>query len=348
MDRFKRSLGALFVLLLAACQGPPGQAVNDEPDLSMMQGGNGQPSDCPPCSEGQVCMGGSCVALPKQCPCPLESYCNLATNMCVAGCTEDGHCAPGRICNEATRQCRTGCRKDTDCGSGKICDNLQCRTGCRKDTDCGPNEVCETPQLVCKAGCTSDTQCAMGQICEQLRCRAGCRNDTGCAMGQICEMQRCRTGCRKDTDCGPNAVCRTSTLSCMPCDNDPDEATDTQVSTSGRNVSQRVTRVLCGTMDVDRVTWIQGPPNPGYYRLSSGVTLSGASMGAITTIRLGISGTTQTFELAGNGYHPLRQDTFDFYCFNGQCAGWTHTLVAQTNSETPVKLEFSFSVSATR
>ena len=289
------------------------------------------------------------MPLPSGCPCPKESYCNLGSNTCVAGCLDDDTCQTGRICDAGSRQCKNGCRMDSACAKGKICDDLSCRAGCRRDGDCGVNELCEPGSLTCKAGCTSDAACGMGQICESLRCKAGCRNDAGCAMGSICESMKCRAGCRQDMDCGADAVCKLSTLSCVSCGPDPDEAMDTMLSTSGRSVSKRVTRVLCGAGDVDRVTWKQSPPNPGYYKHSEWVTVSGASAGAMTTVELDFGvGMPKTVTVVGNGYQPIHSDGYDFYCFMGMCAGWTYRFETKSNSETPVTVELGVSVSATR
>jgi Cys-rich repeat protein len=337
----------LCLALLPSCAGKQDLS-EDGGGMQSTDGGEEAPPCGGGCGEGQLCMNGACVALPKNCPCPKESYCNLASNMCMAGCLEDAHCATGRICDTGARQCKVGCRNDAACGAGRICDKEACRAGCRKDGDCGANELCDPVQYVCKAGCTSDEACGMGQICEALRCKVGCRMDTGCPMGQICESQKCRAGCRTDMDCPMSAMCVKTPLTCATCDADPDEAMDTTLTTSGRSVSQRVTRVLCRAGDVDRITWRQGPPNPGYYRYSEWVTVSGASASAVTTVKLMIGGTTQTVQIMGNGYKSLRMETYDYYCFMGMCAGWTDVLTAESTSETPVKLEFGFSVSATR
>src|SRR5262245_16579827 len=50
------------------------------------------PPACTGCSANQVCVNGVCTDLPNQCPCPLESYCDLATSMCRPGCLADEQC----------------------------------------------------------------------------------------------------------------------------------------------------------------------------------------------------------------------------------------------------------------
>ena len=371
-----RALAISLALLLCPVVGcespadPPGSGSDTDGPMSMVDGGDPTPKTCTSCRADEVCVDGSCVTVPKNCPCPQESYCNLGTSMCVVGCLEDGNCATGRICDGVARKCAEGCRTDAACGKGKICDKSLCRVGCRRDPDCGTNEYCDSVKEVCMAGCTADSACMSGQICDNLRCRAGCRADAGCTTGQICESTtcragcrndmacksgqiceslKCRTGCRNDMDCGTDSVCKSSTLTCLKCDADADEATDSTVRTSGRSVSERKVRVLCGKTDVDRVTWVQSPPNPGYYRKSVWVTTTGATASAKTNISLNLgSGVVKTFVLSGNATQTIWQDSFDYYCGGGVCAGWTYTVSADSDSDTPPKVEFGFSVSSTR
>src|SRR5262245_27501175 len=45
-------------------------------------GGAGQggtsPASCSGCRSDQLCVNGACTDLPSQCPCPIESYCDLS------------------------------------------------------------------------------------------------------------------------------------------------------------------------------------------------------------------------------------------------------------------------------
>lgn len=368
----RAALLAPLLIFSFGCESPeaPPQGGEDAAMMSPVDGGDPGPKTCASCKADEVCVDGSCVVLPKTCPCPSESYCNLGTNMCVVGCLDDTNCAKGRICDSASRKCQDGCRSDGACGSGKICDANLCRTGCRKDMDCGANQYCDSTKQVCMPGCKQDTECMSRQICDNLRCRsgcrmdsgctsgqicestmckAGCRNDSGCMSGQICESLKCRAGCRNDMDCGMESVCKTSSLTCVKCGTDADEATDSSVSTSGRSVSERKVRVLCGKSDVDQVTWRQGPPNPGYYRYSVWATTTGASAGAKTNIKYDFGfGTMMNFTIVGNTTQTLASSSYDYYCYMGMCGGWTHNITADSDSETPVTIEFGFSVSATR
>lgn len=385
MRPFNRSIPSLYAVALSCAllapvvltsvgcdssDSPPISTGEDDAGMTKVDGGDPGPKTCTSCKADEVCVEGACVAVPKTCPCPSESYCNLGANMCVVGCLDDQNCAKGRICDSAARKCQDGCRTDGACGSGKICDNSLCRTGCRMDMDCKSGEYCDSTKQVCMQGCKQDTDCSARQICDNLRCRSGCRMDSGCMTGQICEATMCKTGCRTDSacmsgqiceslkcragcradmDCGMDSVCKTSSLTCVKCAADPDEATDSSVSTSGRSVSERKLRVLCGKSDVDKVYWRQGPPNPGYYRYSIWATTTGASSGAKTNVKIDYgSGVTKSFTIGGNTTMTLVSDSYDYYCFMGMCGGWSYTLTTDSDSDTPVSIEFGFSVSATR
>jgi Cys-rich repeat protein len=325
------------------------------------------PSTCE-CASGQVCVDGSCAAVPESCPCPRESYCDIGADRCVVGCLGDGDCAAGRICIAASRtctagcrddaacgtgriceglQCRDGCREDRECGAGRICDLLVCRAGCRSDGDCASGEVCDRGAQTCSAGCTADTDCGAREICESLRCRAGCREDVDCGEGQICRSSACGAGCRSDADCGPSATCRASMSSCASCDGDPDEIGDSTITTSGRSVSESVVRVLCGASDRDTLRWTASV-DPGYYRTTMSVEVAGADEGATTTITLAISGHEESHAIVGSGFLSLYDESYDYYCFEGRCAVSTWTLSATTTSESPATIELRVSVRPTR
>jgi hypothetical protein len=150
------------------------------------------------------------------CPCPKETYCNLATSSCVIGCTADNQCDTGRICLDASRECRAGCRDDSTCAAGTICVNTVCTPGCRADSACAIEQLCDTTALVCHPGCHDDSGCKSGHICDQMLCRAGCRADSGCAAGQICDAASltCVAGCRADSGCAAGQICDVASLTC--------------------------------------------------------------------------------------------------------------------------------------
>jgi hypothetical protein len=92
------------------------------------------------------------VALPAHCPCPLNSYCDLATNSCEAGCLGDDHCAPGYRCDTKAYQCILVCDPDAGCENHLVCEQQEngfytCH-GCEygyDDCNHDPADGCETP-----------------------------------------------------------------------------------------------------------------------------------------------------------------------------------------------------------
>jgi hypothetical protein len=233
-----------FLLVILSCSSqqaqdvnsmlPPGTPQDASPPMVDAAGADGASPDarpgpppmCSGCRSDQVCLGGQCTDVPSQCPCPLETYCDLAKGRCVIGCTGDEMCETGRICFVDQRRCDFGCRQDTGCPIKQICEGLQCISGCRDDTGCDAGQICEQQQCVagcrqdsdcasqqicdqqkCVAGCRDDAHCPSGHICEQLLCVSGCRQDSACPTGQICTNQQCVTGCRMDTQCAAGSIC---------------------------------------------------------------------------------------------------------------------------------------------
>lgn len=307
------------------------------------------------CTEDEVCVDNRCEALPATCPCPLESYCDLGTNTCVAGCTSDALCNEGRICFKDERECRNGCRSDGGCGAGEICEELQCRAGCRADTDCGAGSYCDRSTLVCVDGCDSDTDCGRGSICQRLHCVAGCRGDTGCDSGEVCEDLHCQDGCRTDAACGAGALCSES-FECVTCDVDSEETTESTITCSGRTGGGSVERVLCGPTDSDVVAWETRNHTDAYTREAISINISGATIDAVTTISgRHPYGGTSTIECVGNGYCSILDSSFDYACstdgsYPPRCAvyNWTDTYTITTTSRTPVSYTFSANYFSTR
>jgi hypothetical protein len=147
-------------------------------------------ASCSGCNSNQVCVNGACTNVPSQCPCPVESYCDLGTSKCVIGCTSNDECSTGRACNTTTRMCLDGCRDDTSCAAGSICDNFVCHAGCRADAACGAGNICDN--AVCRAGCRVQSDCATGYVCLNTVCEVGCATTSDCtATGQTCTNNTC-------------------------------------------------------------------------------------------------------------------------------------------------------------
>lgn len=100
-------LRSFMLVAFTACRTPP----------ALMQGDAGAGSNrcATPCAADQVCSEGVCIDLPATCPCPVESYCDLASNSCKVGCVTDDECSHGRSCDQATRTCIDGCQTPSDC-----------------------------------------------------------------------------------------------------------------------------------------------------------------------------------------------------------------------------------------
>ena len=162
----------------------------------------------PACGPNQLCESGSCKDLPTQCPCPIESYCDLANNRCVAGCLSDDDCKTGRYC-DGTKHCQDGCRVGT-CGLNEVCSSstrtCTCATGyhrcggaCVKEdvNSCGAScQVCPTdPQGkttcqsgACKLACNAGHE-SCGGVC------AACPTQNATAFtcqGTTCEASQCQ------------------------------------------------------------------------------------------------------------------------------------------------------------
>ncbi len=109
------------LLLLVGCSGtkvPDGSnptATDGGGGINGGGGGTGGGGD--PHSGGGKPDGGSSAG--GACPCALESYCDLTTNTCKPGCTDETQCNPGRSCDLANRVCKDKC-------SGAACAAQSC------------------------------------------------------------------------------------------------------------------------------------------------------------------------------------------------------------------------------
>lgn len=151
------------------------------------------------CGSDAVCENGACVPLPSTCPCPKESYCDLATNSCKVGCTEQDQCNAGRYCDEAARSCKSGCLEaDAECGSGKICVDHACIAGCRKDADCGSSAlICEDQACVPKCTtCPDDGNPCTTDKCVRAECvhQAVADGKACTADANECTVDACKSG----------------------------------------------------------------------------------------------------------------------------------------------------------
>ncbi|AKU99139.1 Tryptophan synthase alpha chain [Labilithrix luteola] len=174
-------------------------------DPSSPQEGAGKcANDCGP---NQVCSDGACVDLPKTCPCPVESYCDLATNSCKVGCTKHEECSKGRFCDVAARICKDGCRSADDCAKPEngvaACNEGTCSVTCdAKFHACGDACKSDRDTTACGASCT---------VCPTPA------NATVSCYKDACEID-CNTGSHKcGAACALDTAPETCGSSCTPC-----------------------------------------------------------------------------------------------------------------------------------
>lgn len=186
----------------------PGETATGEPGETGAT--SGDPPACSDCGADQVCIQHACVDVPTMCPCPVETYCDLAESTCVIGCTKDAECDEGRICDANTRTCFDGCRDDAGCPTpGDICDAMTCRPGCHVDADCAtPGDICDA--TTCRPGCYEDEDCPLESLCDTVakECYSGCNDVDDCGDGKICKAGQCQVGCLDISWCEAGEVCK--------------------------------------------------------------------------------------------------------------------------------------------
>jgi hypothetical protein len=129
------------------------------------------------CEGAAICLDGKCQTLGCQGGCPDGTYCDEASDECVA-CDVDEHC--GASCIDCTvlatdRACvdgECGCRSEFHCAAGQTCENGKC-VGCL--TDCA--NKCGGADDGC--GGTCDDPCETGHWCNDQACEA-CDSDQHC------------------------------------------------------------------------------------------------------------------------------------------------------------------------
>ncbi len=154
----------LLLILVAACDPDPIPSSDGGVDLAQTRSFSFDDG-------GAIAVDLAMPALPQHCPCPLGSYCDLATNSCKRGCLGDDHCPMGQICDTSVYACALVCKTDMDCPLHLACDDSHwppiCR-GCASDwDDCNhdPNDGCETSLTTnsdCgKCGQAATTMCSL-------------------------------------------------------------------------------------------------------------------------------------------------------------------------------------------
>lgn len=182
----------------------------------------------PACPSDEVCSDGVCTALPPTCPCPIESYCDLALDKCKVGCTEDAQCSKGRYCDTAARECKAGCRSAADCASPAHgtagCRSHSCTFSCgTKFHRCG--EACSDDRALTSCGTSSCTPCPdranAASSCDGTACGFVCAPgfvDCNGDASDGCERPASPILCYRDADGdGYGAQLETATFQCGVC-----------------------------------------------------------------------------------------------------------------------------------
>lgn len=176
------------LLVLAGCSGtkiPNGSESATDGGTSTSGGSNGAGNGNGEGGSGGEVDGGSGAG--GACPCALESYCDLATNTCKSGCTDESQCKPGRSCDLANRVCKDKCSGAAcvaqSCpapapGAGQTCNgitpdgaeiNVTCKTGLgpapKGGSITGGAYVLTAVELYRTTGCTPGTARAQLYIC---------------------------------------------------------------------------------------------------------------------------------------------------------------------------------------
>lgn len=298
-----KSIFALLVML-TACSG--GEITNT-PDAGSNVG-DAMASDsglggCN-CNDDEICVDNACQPLPSTCPCPMESYCDIAQNTCVRGCLDDAYCDTGRICGD-NRTCAEGCREDEQCTTpGNICEGELCQIGCRTD------EQCTTA----------------GQICESLSCRAGCRAANDCTVpGQLCHLSISTCGTCNDPDEEDDTTVSTRgrgeiasvTVTRMLC-NDPTSP----------------------DADADVINWRPSFDGDGFvWRTELLARLTVTGMEPDSTTRVDVvdrNNRTTAYEYSGNGSGTIASFSQNTLC-DSVCT-YPYEFTVSTTSRTPVTL----------
>jgi len=138
--------------------------------------------------------------------CPLDAFCDSATNSCIAYdfgiCLTDGDCPVGSYCDRSDGGCYipaiAECSADQDCSSDFECDfRDSCRPetdgACLADGDCASDSLCiENLCTPLVETCQFASPCSAGFTCANNRCRLLCGADTACPTGTACEDSLCQ------------------------------------------------------------------------------------------------------------------------------------------------------------
>jgi hypothetical protein len=123
---------------------------------------------------------------------------------CVASCTSDGDCGPGRLCDayecqECTKEACPPTWTSVNRNGCAVCvPPNQCKS--EKDPACVDGQIC-VAGLACLPGCKGDLACCFGNQCAPLSCAPPDTVDcliVGCAPGSTCKVAGDAVSCACD------------------------------------------------------------------------------------------------------------------------------------------------------
>ncbi len=189
--------------------------VSDVADAADVMSGCSRDEDCASTPTTPACDTTTrrCVAcVPSADRCARGTYCDSASNTCVAGCRADDDCmitvtgdagvAP-RHCDTASRAC-VECVTADQCGPGNLCVGNVCVPGC------DATHACPTGQSCCGGACVD--QQSNTAHCGRCDSRCSVPNATPACMNGSCAVGAC-TGTFANCDSDPTNGCEAATLS---------------------------------------------------------------------------------------------------------------------------------------
>ncbi|MCB9557365.1 MAG: hypothetical protein H6707_14760 [Deltaproteobacteria bacterium] len=161
---------------------------------------------CAQCRPDQGCQQGRCVDLPSKCPCPTGSFCDLTTNTCKSGCSDDTPCGVDQYCDLASHRCQKGCRDKSGCAAPYDCIDHKCGYDCSKNPWCPSdgnpctndrcvNNSCPYAPVNYAKACTDDKNVCTRDVCVAGKCEhPPAKDGTDCNDGNVCTANVCKAG----------------------------------------------------------------------------------------------------------------------------------------------------------
>lgn len=238
MHIHRRVSSAMVLLLLVGCGGgsdstdPDAGVHSDQGTVIGDSGSSHSDQGTPPISDSgseplDQTITFDVPELPDSCPCPLDSYCDLASNTCVLGCKNNDHCSEGKYCELASELCKPGCRSEANCSDdGNPCTDLFCHNGqcqhppnsapCPDDGNPCTDDMCGNGTCQHPPG-NSGSLCGASLDCSSFRCSNGSCTETFEPPGTACTDDG--DGCTEDTCDGAGTCAHETSADGTDCPN---------------------------------------------------------------------------------------------------------------------------------